>query len=126
MITKEEVFVIHNYIVTLSGHPREVRDIGRLEAAIARPFQTFDERDLYINVFEKAAAISESLIMNHPFVKGNKRTAFKVMSIILEKGNFKLNISDDESFKIRTKIAQGNMPFDEIIIWLKNNTTSIL
>jgi death-on-curing protein len=112
MITKEEVLVIHNYIVTSSGHPHGVRDIGMFESAIARPFQTFGETDLYINIFEKAAAISESLITNHPFVKGNKRTAFKVMSIILEKGNYQLNISDDESFRIRTKIAQG-VPFNE-------------
>ena len=124
MITEEEVFIIHNTIITSSKNTYGIRDIGGLKSALSRPLQTFDGKDLYITIFEKAAAIIESIIMNHPFVKGNKRTAIKVIRRILEKENYRLNISEGESFIVRTKIAQGNMPFEEIVLWLKNNTIS--
>jgi death on curing protein len=75
MITKEEVFLIHNEVVILHGGSNGIRDIGGLESAIARPYQTFGAKDLYPTCFEKAAAIGESIIMNHPFIDGNKRTA---------------------------------------------------
>ena len=61
------------------GGSSGVRDIGLLESAIARPFQTFGGEDLYHSPFAKAAAVAESLIINHPFVDGNKRTGIIVM-----------------------------------------------
>ena len=76
MITKEEVFLIHDEVVKLHGGANGIRDIGGLESAIARPYQTFAEEDLYPTCFEKAAAIGESIIMNHPFIDGNKRTGY--------------------------------------------------
>lgn len=74
MITREEVILIHNEVVKLHGGANGIRDVGGLESAIARPYQTFGKEDLYPTCFEKAAAIGESIIMNHPFIDGNKRT----------------------------------------------------
>lgn len=75
MITKAEVLLIHDQVVLLHGGANGVRDIGGLESAIARSYQSFAGEELYPSCFEKAAAIGESIIMNHPFVDGNKRTA---------------------------------------------------
>lgn len=74
MITRAEVLIIHNEVVFAHGGANGVRDVGGLDSAIARPFQSFGGEDLYPSVFEKAAAIGESIIMNHPFIDGNKRT----------------------------------------------------
>ena len=84
MLTIQEVLIIHSEVLKLHGGANGIRDAGGIESAIARPFQTFGGNDLYPTIFEKAAAIGESIIMNHPFIKGNKRTAFGVMNKILE------------------------------------------
>jgi len=70
MILLEDVLLIHEFSIKDFGGSHGVRDIGLLEAAIARPFQTFGREDLYPTPFAKAAAVAESLIMNHPFAKG--------------------------------------------------------
>jgi death on curing protein len=64
------------------GGSKGVRDWGGLEAAIARPFATFDQTELYSTPYDKAAAIFESLIINHPFVDGNKRIAYLMMQVL--------------------------------------------
>jgi len=53
--------------------------MGGIESALARPFQTFGGEDLYPSIFEKAAAIGESLIMNHTFIDGNKRSGYHLL-----------------------------------------------
>ena len=72
MITRQEVLIIHNEVVFAHGEANGIRDVGGLDSAIARPFQSFGVEDLYPSVIEKAAAIGESIIMNHPFIDGNK------------------------------------------------------
>ena len=76
MIILEDILLLHSDSLKKYGGGDGVRDIGLLESAIARPFQTFDGEDLYSTIIEKAAAIGESLIINHPFVDENKRTGF--------------------------------------------------
>lgn len=60
-----------------------MRDIGLLQSAIARPQATFEGRDLYGDIFAKAAALMHSLVQNHPFLDGNKRTAIGAVVIFL-------------------------------------------
>lgn len=79
MISKGEVLRFHQLSIARYGGADGVRDEGLLESAIARPYQTFGGDDLYQTVYEKAAAMMESIIINHPFVDGNKRTGFLAM-----------------------------------------------
>ncbi len=74
MILLEDILKLHDFSIQQYGGASGIRDIGLLESAIARPFQTFDGGDLYPTIIEKVAALGESLIINHPFVDGNKRT----------------------------------------------------
>jgi len=76
MITLQEVESIHEILIEKFGGSKGIRDRDILESAINRPYQTFDQKDLYPLPIDKAAAIFESLISNHPFVDGNKRTAY--------------------------------------------------
>jgi death-on-curing protein len=76
MIEKNYILKLHYRSIEAYGGSHGVRDEGLLESAIARHFQTFGGDDLYPSTFEKAAALCESLIVNHPFVDGNKRTGF--------------------------------------------------
>ena len=82
MIELKEVEKIHDILIEKFGGAKGIRDSGALESAISRPYQTFDGQDLYPDPVDKAAAIFESIISNHPFVDGNKRTAYVLMLLI--------------------------------------------
>ena len=84
MILLEDILNLHKYSIQKYGGSEGLRDSGLLESAIARPFQTFGGEDLYPSVFEEAAALGESLIINHPFINGNKRSGAVAMSALLE------------------------------------------
>lgn len=76
MITIEEVAQIHHLLIQEFGGAKGIRDAGALNAAINRPFATFDQKELYPIPTDKAAAIIENILLNHPFLDGNKRTGY--------------------------------------------------
>ena len=125
MITRAEVLIIHNEVVFAHGGANGVRDVGGLDSAIARPFQSFGGEDLYPSVFEKAAAIGESIIMNHPFIDGNKRTGYVLMETILRIEGLKITATDDLLYAFVIDISTGNIRFEQIVEWLKQNTSSV-
>lgn len=107
MLLKQEVLLIHEQVIKLFGGSNGIRDVNSLESAIARPFQTFDEEDLYPTTFEKAAAIGESIIMNHPFVDGNKRTGYVLMETLLRIDNYKVNTTDEDLYEFVIQNCHG-------------------
>ena len=125
MITSETVLRLHELSILKYGGAEGVRDIGLMESAIARPYQTFGGEDLYPTFFEKAAAVVESIIINHSFVDGNKRTGFLAMLAILETGNIMIDASNNDLYNFTIKISTGEIKFKEIVIWLKNNSKAI-
>ena len=70
-LTLEEVLILYERVMQVSGGMSGVRDYGSLESAIAQPQMTFGGEDLYPSLIEKAAALGFSLIQNHPFFDGN-------------------------------------------------------
>ena len=96
--------------------------MGLLESAIARPFQTFGGEYLYITPIEMAAALGESLIINHPFIDGNKRTGILCIIALLFEFNFKLTADQESTYNFTIQIFTGEIKFEEIVLWLKNNT----
>jgi death on curing protein len=122
MISVADILGVHQFSIDNFGGANGVRDMGGLESAIARPFQTFGGNDLYESIFEKAAALGESLIINHPFLDGNKRTGFIAMVALIEEEKYLLNASQIEAYNFTIKISTGEIKFEEIVEWLKNNT----
>jgi death-on-curing protein len=125
MISKEEVLIIHSEVVSAHGGANGIREIGGLESAISRPFELFEGIQLYATVFEKAAAIGESIIMNHPFIDGNKRTGYVLMETVLRMEGLRINASDDALYSFIIKITTGEIRFEEIVEWLKQNTCKL-
>lgn len=78
-----KVLELHRRILEQSGGALGLRDLGLLESAIAQPRMTFGGEDLYPSLLEKAAALGFSIIMNHPFVDGNKRTGHAAAETLL-------------------------------------------
>jgi death-on-curing protein len=121
MIEISEVEKIHDILIERFGGARGIRDKGILESAIGRPFQTFDGKDLYPDPVDKAAAIFESIVSNHPFVDGNKRTAYVLMRLILKRNQLDIDVDQDVKYDFVIKAAKGELTFDKIKTWIRNN-----
>ena len=94
-----------------------------MESALARPYATFDQKELYPDVIDKAAALFESLIINHPFVDGNKRISYVLMRLILLEENLDITASQDEKYKFVISASTGEFRFAEIKNWITNNSS---
>jgi death on curing protein len=125
MIVKEVILKLHELSIIKYGGSHGIRDEGLMESAIARPYQTFGGEDLYPTGIEKSAAIAESIIINHPFVDGNKRTGYLAMLAILDENKLELIVSNDAIYAFVIKISTGEIKFDKIVEWLKQNTSSL-
>lgn len=125
MILIEDVLILHEFSIQDFGGSSGVRDIGLLESAIARPFQTFGGEELYVSPFDKAAALGESLIKNHPFVDGNKRTGVLAIVSFLKEYDINVIADNDSLYQFTILISTGDIKFDEIVQWLKNNTQQL-
>lgn len=120
MMDLKDVLNIHNILIDRFGGSKGIRDKGSLESAINRPFATFDNNDLYPSPSEKAAAILESILINHPFVDGNKRTAYVLMKLTLLEHGFDIEAGQDEKYKMVIAASKGDIRFDEIKTWIQN------
>jgi len=123
-LTLMEVLELHRRVVEQSGGAFGIRDLGRLESAIAQPRMTFDGEDLYPNLLEKAAALGFSIIMNHPFLDGNKRTGHAATETFLVLNGLEINASVDEQERVVLAIASGELGRETFVEWLQRNTTA--
>jgi death-on-curing protein len=120
MIGLNDVLNIHDILIDKFGGTKGVRDQGALESAINRPYATFGELDLYSSQIEKAAAIFESVLINHPFLDGNKRTAYVLMKLILLEDGLDIYADQDEKYQMVISASKGDIRFAEIVKWLQN------
>lgn len=102
------------------GKPK-VRDIKLLESAAARPLQTVFGKEAYPTLMSKAAALVHSLAQNHPFVDGNKRTAFIATVVFLELNGYKLEAEQKEVVKFMLDIVNKRLDLQGIEEWLKEH-----
>ena len=125
MIDLEDVLFIHSILIQEFGGTPGIRSNGLLESAIKRPFQTFDGNELYPTALDKAAAIIESIVKNHPFVDGNKRTGYVLMRLFLRNNQLDINIDEEEKYQFVIKVASGKYTIDQIKNWIEVNTEKI-
>lgn len=96
-MTLNQVLQAHSVLINNFGGSHGVRDINGLDAALNRPFATFDGKDLYPTMVDKAAAVFESILINHPFLDGNKRTGYVLMRMFLMQNGQDIIASQDEN-----------------------------
>lgn len=119
-LTLNELLTLHKRILAQSGGSAGIRAIGGLESALAQPRMTFDGQELYPTLAEKAAALGFSIIQNHPFVDGNKRTGHAAVEIFLILNGFELDKPVDEQEEIFLQIASGKMDRAAFADWLRS------
>ena len=126
MISLGEVLFYHTALIERYGGIDGVRDEGLLLSALARPFMTFDQQDLYPTPSGKAAAIFESMVINHPFLDGNKRIAFFLLRLILLDYDVDVSVIEDEKYDFTIAASMGELDFDKIKGWIDNKLIDIL
>jgi death-on-curing protein len=125
MITLEEVLQLHEKSIKDYGGSSGIRDINLLESAIARPYQSFGGTEFYPTPCEKAAAIIESIVKNHPFIDGNKRTGFLAGFALLYRASLLIVAEQETVYNFVIAIASSNILFEDIVLWLKQHTQPI-
>jgi len=114
-LTVDEVLAIHAHLIERFGGPAGVRDLGLLESALYRP-RTGHYRD----VAEMATAMFESLIMNHPFIDGNKRVAFFATDVFLRLNGWRLDLDADEAHAFLIGLlTTDHCDFEHLLPWVR-------
>ena len=116
-----QILHLHEAQIDAFGGAGGIRDKKGLKSAVARPTMTFAGEDLYPDVAAKAAALMHSLVLNHPFVDGNKRVGAAAAELMALLNGYELNASDDELEDLTLSVAKGEMDIEPLTIWLRQH-----
>ena len=114
-----QVLNIHQRQIQRFGGTSGVRDEGLLDSALAQPQATFGGELLHPTIHEQATAYLYHLAMNHPFIDGNKRTAFAVMLTFLSLNGYTLNLSQEQAYNLVIQVVQKEISKEELSAFLK-------
>jgi death-on-curing protein len=118
-LTLNEVLELHSRLIERYGGSAGIHNLGALESGLAQPRMTFGGEDLYPTIVEKAAALGFTLIKNHPFVDGNKRTGHATMETFLILNGFEIDASVDEQEEVILQVASGELKREVFTSWLR-------
>ena len=121
-ISLEQLLQIHALVADSTGGSTGLRDLGRLEAAIATQTQNVFDEELYPSTVEKAAAIIRGIVADHPFVDGNKRTAMLAGLTLLEMNNLRFAAQSGEIEDFAVRIATDKLDVPAIASWLRSHS----
>lgn len=120
-LTVTEVVRLHALVVERTGGASGLRDRGALESAVAQPQQTFGGAELYPTLATKAAALAYALVMNHPFVDGNKRIGHAAMEAFLMLNGHEIEADVEEQEAMFLRLAAGEVKREELVAWIESH-----
>ena len=120
-LSVDEVVAIHEQLIARFGGGAGMRDRGLLESALFRP-----QTGYYDDLASMAAALFESLLLNHPFVDGNKRVAFFATDVFLRLNGWRLSVQSDAAHEfLMSHLEAGTLNHRELQAWIRANLTKI-
>jgi death-on-curing protein len=120
-LSRDEALEIHRALLDRFGGLAGVRDLGLLESALYRPRTGY-----YADLTEMAAALFESLIMNHPFIDGNKRVAFFATDVFLRLNCYKLKVDAKKAHRFLIGLLENDScTFDNLLPWIRKHAVAI-
>ena len=124
-LSVDQVLALHRELVSEFGGASGVRDRDAVESAVARPAMTFGGEDLYGDLAAKAAALMHSLVLNHPFVDGNKRIGVAAAEFFLEYNGQVIDATDEELEAITFSVAEGKLEVEALAIWIRQRLAEL-
>lgn len=121
-LTVQDVLLLHNLAIDKHGGSHGLRDFGLLDSAVMRAQATFGGVDLYETIFTKAAALVHSLLMNHQFVDGNKRTAMFSLMTFIELNGYMFIAKQKDVVEYALYIENSQPEIEKIAKWIQKNS----
>jgi death on curing protein len=118
----EQALYLHKRIIDHSGGAQGERDLALLHSGLERCKATFAGEDLYPTIFDKAGALLHSLVMNHAFLDGNKRTGYEVMKRFLYINKYQIVADTEEIVALCLAVDNEGMSVRQIADWLRNHS----
>lgn len=118
ILSKEQIITLHAQLIKETGGVGGLRDEGLLDSALNAPFQSFGSVEPFPSIQQKAARLGYGLIMNHPFIDGNKRIGAHVMLVFLALNGIELEYTQDELASEILSVASNNSGFEHLLKWI--------
>jgi death on curing protein len=119
------VSTIHSDLLQRYGGRPGLRDPGLLHSALARTKMTAGGKFVHKTLFDKAAAYCSHVCKNHPFVDGNKRVAFVLMDIFLQKNGWEVTSNEEEAYSMMISLASGRLSKARLSKWLEKHSSRL-
>jgi death-on-curing protein len=120
-LSLEQLLEIHTLVVEATGGSTGLRDLGRLEAAIATQTQNVFGEGLYPSIIDKTAAVIRGIIADHPFIDGNKRTAILAGLTLLGINHIQFNAKPGEIEDFAVQVAAHKLDVPAVVSWLQHH-----
>lgn len=117
-LSKQQIILLHEHMIQETGGAHGLRDEGMLDSALAAPFQEVFGTIAYPSIQQKAVRLGYGLIMNHPFVDGNKRIGTHAMLVLLALNGIELRFEQDELSNEILAVASGVYDYDQLLQWV--------
>lgn len=120
-LTKDEILAIYELVIESTGGCKGVRDEGILDSAINSAYQTFDNKEIFPTIEEKAARTGYGIIANHAFLDGNKRMGMLVMLTILDVNDIQVKCTNKDIIKLGLSVACGKAGYGDMLQWINKH-----
>ena len=118
ILSKQQILMLHQQLIAETGGIQGLRDENLLESALSSPFQSFGSYSPYKTVQQKAARLGYGLVMNHPFIDGNKRIGAHAMLTLLALNGIEIACTQEELAEIILSVAADKAGYEELLAWL--------
>jgi death-on-curing protein len=122
-IRQDVVLRLHEESLMLHGGPEGIRDLGLLESALSRPRNLLAYSEDSPSLARLAAAYAKGIVANHPFVDGNKRTAYIVALTLLRLNGLEVTATKEDRVLTFWTVAASEISEDQLAFWFERNTT---
>jgi len=124
-LSLEQVALLHKIQINKLGGSNGIRDIRLLESSIMRPQVSFGGEDIYKTAFQKAAVLTHSIIKNHPFIDGNKRTGMYAALTFLEINGHHVKLSTNKLVEFGLGVATNKISDSELASIFEKKSKSL-
>lgn len=124
-LTVRQILLIHSLVIDETGGSHGVRDHNAILSLEASPRQSVFGKELYPTIFMKAAVYARGIIMNHPFLDGNKRTGMTTASVFIANNGYKIYAEEGEVEEFALCVVSEKLDLEEIAEWFKSHSKKV-